>query len=538
MGRLPRTGLAVALAAAAAAGPGAVSLAAAQECRVVEFDLTPTADLQIVIWIEDAAGRYVDTAYITRTTGSYGLGNRPGTRDFKSGPRWPYGRRTSTFPVWSHRHGLRWPTIVFQDGADENLSHDLEESSRERTYCRPIMPDEPEWDAVSCASTVWTDKGRFDDSRPSLYPPRADVEYVHGRDDADVDTYADLNPFDAVSRATPLADHAFTAVWSIPPAYPDGHYVAWMEVAREFDPNAFYDFPAADYDMWTAYGLPYRGQPSVVYRVEFDVTDGETQASTTAWVGYGDPSGDDGDVRQPDTTITTDTTGSGARRIQTTSLDGDAFLLRVTSHGVPDLVAPAPASSLELTGVTATTVSGRFVAPGDDELEGTVSGYEVRYLVGGTMDEATWEQAERADVQIPVDPPGARQAFTIAGRQPLTADQIGVRAYDECYNLGPLRVLAAVTPRPDGGDVDACFIATAAYGSVMAAEVTALRAFRDRALRTHVAGELLVEAYYTFGPLAARAIAPSDTLRRAARDLLRPAVSLARRTADRLPFAR
>src|SRR5690606_38190575 len=125
-------------------------------------------------------------AFITRTTGSYGLGNRPGIMDFTSAPWWPYGRRISTFPVWAHRHGIEWPLVVFQDEDDDDLSHDLARSSRERTYCRPIRPGEDLWDAVSCASTVWTDKGKFDHQEASRYPPRTDVTFDPERDSADV----------------------------------------------------------------------------------------------------------------------------------------------------------------------------------------------------------------------------------------------------------------------------------------------------------------------------------------------------------------
>src|SRR5262245_21354022 len=72
--------------------------AAAQEsdCRLFRFARTPTDDLRIVIWIEDENGDYVDTAYITRLTGTYGLGNRPGIMEFNSAREWPYGRRTTT----------------------------------------------------------------------------------------------------------------------------------------------------------------------------------------------------------------------------------------------------------------------------------------------------------------------------------------------------------------------------------------------------------------------------------------------------------
>src|SRR5262245_9434514 len=101
------------------------------QCRILEADFTPTADLQLVVWLEKADGTFLDTLFITAATGSYGLGNRPGMMTFNSSWAWPYGRRTSTFPVWAHRHGRSWPEIVFQDGHDDNLSHDGDQSSHE-----------------------------------------------------------------------------------------------------------------------------------------------------------------------------------------------------------------------------------------------------------------------------------------------------------------------------------------------------------------------------------------------------------------------
>ena len=75
------------------------------------LDLSPGVNPapQIVAWIENPSGVYVDTVFITKQTGTYGMGNRPGRSDLNSGPLWPYGRRITTFPVWAHRHGLEFP---------------------------------------------------------------------------------------------------------------------------------------------------------------------------------------------------------------------------------------------------------------------------------------------------------------------------------------------------------------------------------------------------------------------------------------------
>ena len=70
-----------------------------------------------------------------------------------------------------------------------------------------------------------------------------------------------------------------------------------------------------------------------------------------------------------------------------------------------------------------------------------------------------------------------------------------------------------------------CFIATAAYGSKMQADVMSLRRFRDQHLLTNPLGQLFVAAYYAFSPPVAGAIATDENLRALARAALRPLVS-------------
>ena len=72
----------------------AAPAAADPVCRAVEIRFAPgAAKLQIAVWIEDAQGRYVDTPYVTRLTGQFGLGNRPGEALLKTDFGWPFGRR-------------------------------------------------------------------------------------------------------------------------------------------------------------------------------------------------------------------------------------------------------------------------------------------------------------------------------------------------------------------------------------------------------------------------------------------------------------
>jgi len=515
-------------------------------CRVVNVDFTPGGipagvrgtppvfspeiDPQIVAWLEKPSGEYVQTIFITQQTGRFGLGNRPGRFDFNSGPNWPYGRRITVFPVWSHKHGIVFPQVNYQNGDDNNLSQEFNVSSREVHFCRPMLPDEPGWDAATCASSIWTDKGVFG-TGSSGYPPRADVTRVAGTDSPSVDMYKTMNQFDAVSQATPRLGSAAQISWPIPPELPMGDYVLFMEVSLEQDFNATYNvstFPPPSGIPYGDFGVPYRGQPSVVYRVPFTISTTETIATTDAYVGYGDPGGA-GMLHPPDATITTDTPNSGASRLLLTSQGGQMFRVRVDARPEPDSIAPGVPGAMAVTDATPSGVALSFVAPGDDDFIGTVKGYEVRYLVGDTpITDGTFSSANQVVFDGQIVTAGAQQQLTIKNLLPETQYTVAVRAFDDCHNTSPIATLSFTTAPRKIGEVDACFIATAAYGSVLANDVEMLRHFRDTLLKHSVLGELAVETYYTFSPPVAGVVGESDLLRAAARGLLTPVVSWVR----------
>ncbi len=511
-------------------------------CHIVEVDFTPAelttpvamrAPSQIVAWIEDPAGRLVETVFITQQTGTYGLGNRPGRYDFNSGPLWPYGRRITVFPIWGHRRATsgapQFPEIVFQDGSDGNLSHSLGQSSDEPHFCRPMLRDEASWDAGSCATTqVGTDKGLLG-PRKSVYPPRNDHVLSH-EDDASVAMYALLNPFDAVSQATPPSGLPARFTWNAPPTVAPGSYTVWLEVSREFDHNETYSIaarPSPASIPWREYGEPYRGQPSVVYRAPITLgTDAVT--ATLDYTGYGDPDGADGDVRDPDSTISTGVAGSGAERLAIRADGGTPFRVRVTTRTERDAIRPAAPGGAEVNTLSSTAATIQFTAPGDDDQRGRVAGYEVRYVAGANLDEASFATATELRPALALGEAGSLEEITLDGLLYDTEYTVGIRAIDDCRNRGALTFVTFRTTDRPNGTVDACFIATAAYGSVMANDVEMLRRFRDLLLHDTVLGELAVEAYYTFGPAVSGVVGESELLRATARAALAPIVAVVR----------
>lgn len=103
--------------------------------------------------------------------------------------------------------------------------------------------------------------------------------------------------------------------------------------------------------------------------------------------------------------------------------------------------------------------------------------------------------------------------------------------------VGPAAVVAglavalvglAAGGKSGGGGGGPCFIATAAYGTPMAAEIDVLRDVRDVYLLESGAGTAFVDAYYQFSPPFAAYIAEHPVLAAGVRAVLTPLVWLAR----------
>ncbi len=81
---------------------------------------------------------------------------------------------------------------------------------------------------------------------------------------------------------------------------------------------------------------------------------------------------------------------------------------------------------------------------------------------------------------------------------------------------------------------EACFIATAVYGTPVAEEVDILRQFRDEFLLNNPAGKVFVAVYYKLSPPMAEFISKHRVLRAVVREcFVNPAVALSKSVRSR-----
>lgn len=165
--------------------------------------------------------------------------------------------------------------------------------------------------------------------------------------------------------------------------------------------------------------------------------------------------------------------------------------------------------------------------------------YEVRVATEPIVDEATFIRNGRQARDATDDPEGATLLMLptdAAAGEVIETDvgdlvaetryYVGVRAVDVLNRPGPISVAEITTKRRIFATVTPCFVATVAYGSPLAAEVSVLRELRDRYLLTNAPGRALVSLYYVVGPRLARVVAEHDWLRSGVRTVLSSIVAL------------
>jgi hypothetical protein len=548
---------------------------------------------QIAVWIETADHTLVDTLMVTSLTATRGIGNRPGIWNFRSGPKFPYGKRWMSLPIWAYARGKLFDSAFMQDdnppqNPRENwMGFHEQVSSRETYFCRPIAPSELNLgvDVVTCPSQNFnSSKGKLEPTK-SYYPPRNDLTTFTNSDCDDPSgvlttchvsaaTYAALNDLDAVAAATPPYGAPYTRTWHIPPTLPAGDYNVVVEVNKEFDTNASHSHAAYQDPNLPQYGIDGNfGQPSVIYRVPVHIgSTTATEAVVSEIVGYSKWAGDapiDGTLLPRDQTISTTVPGSGELRLLMSDGPGgsgrvhvalsrcpvcdggcpeagtppvdDGSVPQTNDGGVADapvdapdvspagLCSPLPAapnevSSLKVTSVDATSATISFVNA--DAAGQMVDSYEIRYRIGSLMSEADFGAADPAPFVVP-GAPGAPGFVTISNLKPQLTYVVGFRSLDACSQQSGIATVSFVTVGQKFTQLSGCFVATAAYGSVLEPEVAALRRARDRLRAASPLFATAADLYYRSGPAAAAVVGESTLARGVARRVIGPFAGLA-----------
>jgi len=565
----------------------------------LDLRIQPANRLQLAVWVETADGEFMGTLALTHAVAKAGIGNRPGALQMNSGYRWPYGRREGVLPVWAHAR-MKAPTaqpfrrVIFQNRASEGFaSRTVDDQSPDDYYCLSFTrttTNRDALDAVTCASVFSSDKGRFitdedldkgyaepRESSPgvgerralsgtSLYPPRRDLSRcIAGfcQDHADVSAFnahaLEVMPdLDAVTQATPQGHIPVTYRFRIPAEWPhEEQYRLYVEANSEGDYGAGFDpsryptplTPEGAWDQWSMqYGYPYRGQPSVVYAVDFRLDGPGTFTSDTP-IGTGSLEGEDGNIYPVQGRVVEGVPNSGVERLERASAPRLQLSLTRPDPALCAATETAPAvQNLRLDRYTVaahahnwatlsfdTPATDRHIVDYQVLVRSNGSGWETAF----TPDSVQQLNPVALDMCRDMDNPqlnrcvsmrgGEKLSVVLAGLKQSTRYEVQVRPRDQaCGDLGQASVATFETPARVFSTVTPCFIATAAYGSPLAADIYVLRSFRDRHLASSPVGRSLIRAYYAVGPGLAEIVTERPTIRAGIRMVLEPVVSFLR----------
>ena len=136
--------------------------------------------------------------------------------------------------------------------------------------------------------------------------------------------------------------------------------------------------------------------------------------------------------------------GSGPNRLELlTDGSGNQYRVAVTSQPQVDSEVPNAPVALSASAAEASTATLTFTeASYDPTVQAPIVGYQIRVLAEAAMTDANFASALPVSASVtPADPATSRPCSS-TGLLPQTAYSIGVRAVDNCGNLGTLAVTA------------------------------------------------------------------------------------------------
>jgi hypothetical protein len=157
----------------------------------------------------------------------------------------------------------------------------------------------------------------------------------------------------------------------------------------------------------------------------------------------------------------------------------------------------------------------------DPSPEPLVTGYRLYYGNSSGVYTVIVDAGNRTDCTVTGLDAGLTYYFTATAY--TGAGDESIFSNETSYTI-PGSSPAPTSSGASSGSGGGCLIATAAYGSGLAPEVSTLREFRDRYLLTNAPGQAFVDWYYRVSPPAAAFIAEHESLKTAVRWSLTPVV--------------
>lgn len=204
-----------------------------------------------------------------------------------------------------------------------------------------------------------------------------------------------------------------------------------------------------------------------------------------------------------------------------------------------DSTLPAAVDDLSCGTVSASTVALTWIAPGNDGDIGQAASYDIRYSSSNITD-VNWASSAQVSGEPSPSSAGTVELFTIGGLSVASEYYFALKTTDYANNTSPLsnvasgetstQTLTGTTNKGSGGGGSGgCFIATAAYNSPVAAEVTILRQFRNNQLSHNKWGREVIKFYDKHSPPIARYISKRDWAKCFVRAALKPVIWIAKR---------
>ena len=115
-----------------------------------------------------------------------------------------------------------------------------------------------------------------------------------------------------------------------------------------------------------------------------------------------------------------------------------------------DTIAPEPVLDLAVIDSTASSVTLRWTAPGDDGAEGRASAYDVRYI-RTYIDPWTWETATQVSGEPAPSGAGTAETLVVQGLTSGTNYMFALRACDDVGNWSGISNIVSTTTLRSGG---------------------------------------------------------------------------------------